>query len=298
MVPGGFADGGWNDDYGIGSPENSRHVHRVACAGTLRRAGRFSFSRPTTYVCTLSGDALTYTKAVVSKVAGAAATSGATTTTTGAAKTVPLSKVSRVCFEYDHTAAESSLKRNRILFVPEVDGATPKRSSFATMGTTLPPGTLSFSAPSDKDMARWELALRALPTLRMRCQSVLRDRMGRLRPYRNGLSMAKMPSVASFRAATSAGGRAASSRETVHVVTVELPDRLGILEIPLEQSSFKTTVGDVKIQVFEQLLAMRQQLELKSAVSAKSMGMTTAKAPKAAGDAAAPAATSPTFWPL
>ncbi len=301
MVPAGFEDPGWDDDGGIGTPENARHVRRVACAGTLRRAGRFSFSRPTTYVCTLAGDVLTYTKAVVSKAAGATAAGGvaggamATTATSGAAKTVALSQVGGVRFEYDHTAAESSLKRNRILFVPEVDGAAPKRSSSAATGTSPPPpGTLAFSAPSDKEMARWEMALRALPTLRMRCQSTLRDRMGRLRPYKNGLSMAKMPSVASFRASAAVVGSVdLPSRETVHVVTVELPERLGILEIPLEQSSFNTTVGDLKIKVFDQLLAMRQQLKAKSMTTAEAAeDAATQSASASAGDPPAPVCSS------
>ena len=114
--------GGWSDDEmpapTISSPSSATHVSRIICMGTLRKSRRFSFSsRASSYICSLSGDVFQYHREKNSKT---------TLGLRGAldSKSVALSQLQCVHFQYDHTVEEDSMLRNRIIFqYSRVDGS-------------------------------------------------------------------------------------------------------------------------------------------------------------------------------
>ena len=190
------------------------------------------------HVCTLSGDRLT---CVPVKKRDKTSQSGVHN----------LSEYQRVNFQYDHTVQETSHQRNRIVLL-----STRMINHFDEEDVEI-----ILSIPSDKDMARWETALRALSTLRSRCYSTLCDVQGRVRPYLHGLHASALKESAT---STDSNGGRLRSAATIQMVRVQLPESLGTLAIRLKTSSLLTTAFDVKTIVFERLSSMRERLKIES----------------------------------
>lgn len=308
--------GGWSDEDdvpapSISSPSSGTHVSRIVCMGILQKPRRFSFSARAEYMCSLCGDVFQYTREKRGK---------AILQLRGdkVCKSVSLSKLHCVHFQYDHTVEEDSMRRNRITFQyssgvklsslrgtvrkkkkenfaqhtdagdlgsahggpVEKDGLQVKsKNSFRKQFTEL-----TFSAPTDKDMFRWEASLRAVPCLDKKCRSMLKDHLGRMRPFHRGMgqkgrvasSMRLTGSVGSMQTSNSDSGSdpaehkevaAINMFETVRSLCVQLPDDLGIMNIALDSSSLETTVSDVKAKVFEFIREMERGLHAQSGLA-------------------------------
>jgi hypothetical protein len=337
-----WSRGGWSDededDPGCGgpsisSPSATAHVSGVRCMGALSKAGRFSFSARTTYICSLVGDNLRYARGKAGKLQQLQHLQQPRQDGRTGVKIVSLSKLRRVRFQYDHTVEERSLQRNRITFeygiasdtslsngtlaskctmsmTPATSAAsaasmgmkegvatTATSSNAAEVGRNEGTTDLTFSAPSDKDMFRWEACLRSVPCLHTRCRSVLKDHLGRLRPYQHGMGqVARGAVVASLRRegkASSVGSAASASAtytkcladerkerpdvvavmfETVRVIEVQLPDELGVMHISLNTSSLTATIAETKAAVFANIRQMRETLWGESGLDRKGGG--------------------------
>lgn len=246
----GGTDSGWGSTAPtlktkVSSPTNVQHITRTTNVGEVKiiLPGTFLFSsKSKNQLCTLTGAMLSI---VPIKTKDATKHTGIHN----------LLECEKIYFKYDHTVKETSHKRNRIILV--------KQHNINMFDVEII--RIVLSIPTDKEIARWEAFLRAIPKLRTRCYSTLCDVKGRVRPYLYGMH-AEYGGKGGYNddGGGSGGGGTTmiTTTATVRTVRVHLPESLGTLTIRLKKSSLVTTALDIKVIVFERLVSMKERLKI------------------------------------